>query len=68
MRTLATCEDWRSSDTSLMARAVETRPPRSVAVITSGWTMERSAASSRACRPSSTYSFMRKPTEPRFMP
>ena len=68
MRSLAVWRVWRSSETSLIASASWTWPLTSVAIIRSGWMTARSAAAMRSIRPSSANSFIRKPTEPRFMP
>ena len=68
MRSLAAWNVWRERNTSLMARATSTSPAALVASMMSGWTMEGWASSSRASRSCSRKSFIRKPTEPRFMP
>jgi hypothetical protein len=65
---LAVCRVCLSSETSLIASARSVLPAASLVVMTRGWITARSPALMRSSSWSSLYSFIRKPTEPWFMP
>ena len=68
MRILEVWRNWRSSDTSLNASASASSPSALTACMRSGYSTASCARARRPGRSSSLNVFIRKPTEPQFMP
>ena len=68
MRSLAVWCSWRSRETSFSASASSTEPVAVIACMRNGCSNASCAASSRSISRSSANGFIRKPTEPQFMP